>query len=605
MTTYTWTPGINGDWLTATNWQPATVPGVADTAIFQPASGSGSYSIGVGVDDVVGVSQIQFSSAPGQNAVLSIAGSATVGTLDYAAFEVPAQVNVAAGGSLEITSAITDDTATPETLSVAGAGDGGSLILGSTSINNAAVTFDFVNAGSGGNNGSIVFNSGYAPGITVTQTINNFAVGDALRFANANFTGDTATYDPGTTTLTVSNSSSTLVRMVNVTAPAGESFNLAGGSIIAAVCYASGTRLLTPTGERRVEALRPGDEVVTLVGDEQIVQPIKWIGRRRLDLARCARPDAVAPIRIRRGAFADDIPRRDLRVSPDHAILVDGRLVCARQLVNFMSIQQERHTASVEYFHVELAAHAILLAEGLPAESYLNTGNSGFFANADLPLILHPGLTDRFDHSTREMGSAAPFVHDEETIRPIWQRLADRARARGQTMPRRDRTGDPDLYSSGRWAADRPVASKKRSCRVCDTARNYPGAPCITRQLADRGQAVAGGSPQPWRVHETDCVACRAGRARDTARPSRSCARLVGGGARRADDATVDGRRGCSAAAEGQWPVHARGSGRCRRAGVPNLRRRNRPSGMITGAEGWRLGKARTDDARACYGSST
>ena len=87
---------------------------------------------------------------------------------------------------------------------------------------------------------------------------------------------------------------------------------------------------------------------------------------------------------------------------------------------------------SVEYFHVELDTHAILLAEGLPAESYLNTGNHGFFTNSGAPLVLHPDLTDETDFPTREAGSCAPFVWDEATVRPVWQRLAERAAALGQ-----------------------------------------------------------------------------------------------------------------------------------------------------------------------------
>jgi hypothetical protein len=229
MTTYNWTPGNNGDWLTGTNWDPATVPGVADKAAFQPSSGSGSYTVTVGADDVVGVKAIDLSSAPGQNPTLSVAGSATVGTLSYAAFGAAASVNVDAGGSLAITSKIANDTARPETLSVAGTGVGGTLVLGSTSVNNSTVVFNFVNNDSGPNSGHIVYGSGYTPGMTVAQTIRNFGVGDTLQFANATFSGGTATYDPGTTTLTVTKGTNTLLRMTHVTAPAGQSFNVAGG----------------------------------------------------------------------------------------------------------------------------------------------------------------------------------------------------------------------------------------------------------------------------------------------------------------------------------------------------------------------------------------
>jgi hypothetical protein len=165
----------------------------------------------------------------------------------------------------------------------------------------------------------------------------------------------------------------------------------------------------------------------------------------------------VAPIRIRRGAFADNMPHRDLLLSPDHAVFVDGRLICARQLVNGSTIRQQNGGASVEYFHVELDAHAILVAEGLPAESYLNTGNRGFFANSGKPLVLHPDLTDETDYPTRAASSCAPFVSDEASVLPVWQRLAARAAALGQPAPELETTGDPELRIVAKGRTVRPL----------------------------------------------------------------------------------------------------------------------------------------------------
>ena len=159
----------------------------------------------------------------------------------------------------------------------------------------------------------------------------------------------------------------------------------------------------------------------------------------------------MAPIRIERDAFADNVPHRDLLLSPDHAVFVDGMLICVRQLVNGSTIRQERGWTAVDYYHVELDQHAILLAEGLPAESYLDTGNRGFFANSGAPLVLHPDLTDETDYPTREAGSCAPFVWDEASVRPVWQRLADRAAAIGRPVTQRATTTDADL----RLLADR------------------------------------------------------------------------------------------------------------------------------------------------------
>jgi Hint domain len=214
---------------------------------------------------------------------------------------------------------------------------------------------------------------------------------------------------------------------------------------LSSVCYARGTLIKTPVAERPVETLCPGMQVIALADGDEVTRIVKWVGHRRIDLTRHPRPDTVAPIRIERGAFADNMPHTDLLLSPDHAVFVDGMLICIRQLVNGSTIRTERGWTAVDYYHVELDEHAILLAEGLPAESYLDTGNRGFFANSGASMMLHPDLTDVSDYPTREAASCAPFVWDEARVRPVWQRLADGAAAIGRPVPRRVTTTDADL----------------------------------------------------------------------------------------------------------------------------------------------------------------
>jgi hypothetical protein len=227
-----------------------------------------------------------------------------------------------------------------------------------------------------------------------------------------------------------------------------------------AICYAAGTRILTTIGEKLIESLTEGDIVFTMSGEELTAQPVKWVGRRRIDLMAHPRPRTVAPVRIRRHAFADNVPHRDLLVSPDHGIFIDGKMICARQLINGTTIWQERGWTSVEYFHVELDAHAMLFAEGLPAESYLNTGTRGFFANSDDPLLLHPDLTDETDCPTREAGSCVPFVWDEDSVRPVWRSLAERAEALGQPVPEPETTADPELRVVGNGQLVAPTSAE-------------------------------------------------------------------------------------------------------------------------------------------------
>lgn len=447
MSTVTWSAGTSGDWLTGSDWSSGAVPSVSDTAVFgQPAGTSTSpYTVTVGPSSFADVAAIDISAASATEAfpVLTVSGQLQVGTLNYETSVEQTPIDVLSGGLLTIQSAITDASGIAETITVAGTGTGSELALLSTSVFNSNVSIAFSNNASSINAGILQFASGFTPGMNIAQAISGFAWGDTIDVGNVNLTGDTASYSG--TTLTIKNGSTTVLTFSDLSTTGAVTFSLSGG-VITAVCYAAGTRILTPSGERRVENLRAGDLVVIVSGEQRISQPAKWIGRRRIDLTEHPRPETVAPIRIQRDAFAENMPHRDLRVSPDHAILVSGKLVCARQLVNGMTIWQEQGSRSVEYFHVELDAHAILLAEGLPAESYLNTGNDGFFSNADAPTTLHPNLTSETAYPLREAASVAPFVWDEATVRPIWQSLADRARTLGHALPDLDLTTDPELH---------------------------------------------------------------------------------------------------------------------------------------------------------------
>ena len=150
--------------------------------------------------------------------------------------------------------------------------------------------------------------------------------------------------------------------------------------VIAIACFAEGTHILTATGEVRVEALRVGDRVATASGGR--LARIKWLGHRHVDCRRHPDPHLVSPIRVRADAFAPGAPHADLLLSPDHAVLVGGGLIPVRHLVNGSSISQQARDR-ITYWHVELAGHDILLAEGLAAESYLDTGNRDAFRMAE------------------------------------------------------------------------------------------------------------------------------------------------------------------------------------------------------------------------------
>ncbi len=151
----------------------------------------------------------------------------------------------------------------------------------------------------------------------------------------------------------------------------------------AVACYLRGTLLATPDGEVQVDALRPGDLVLTASGEPR---PVRWIGTRAYDERFVRDNPAVMPIRFAPGSLSAvlgaDLPRRPLLVSPEHAMALDGNLVPAKLLLNGTTIVPATGLSTVEYFHVELDSHDILLAEGAPSESFVDCDSRAMFQNA-------------------------------------------------------------------------------------------------------------------------------------------------------------------------------------------------------------------------------
>ena len=144
------------------------------------------------------------------------------------------------------------------------------------------------------------------------------------------------------------------------------------------VCFLAGTMIATPDGERPVETLEIGDIILTADGSTRAV---RWIGRQSV-VSVFANPLRSYPIRITAGALGEGLPKRDLFLSPDHALLVDDVLVQAGALVNNTSITRvmqpgERFT----YFHIETEDHALILAEGAAAETFVDNVSRRTFDN--------------------------------------------------------------------------------------------------------------------------------------------------------------------------------------------------------------------------------
>jgi hypothetical protein len=202
-------------------------------------------------------------------------------------------------------------------------------------------------------------------------------------------------------------------------------------------CFAAGTGIATTRGLVPVEAIHRGDRVCTVLDDD--TAEVIWVGHRKVDCARHPDPSKVWPVRVSAHAFGRGMPATDLVLSPDHAIYVDRVLIPIRLLVNDQTVRQDL-TDRVAYYTIELTQHDVLLANGMPAEAHLNTGEREKFSNGGGVIALHP------DFSSRPWGirGCAPLVQTGPILTAVRKRLA-------ADVVRRKRSLQDALAPETRW----------------------------------------------------------------------------------------------------------------------------------------------------------
>ena len=183
-------------------------------------------------------------------------------------------------------------------------------------------------------------------------------------------------------------------------------------------CYCRGTLIATRRGQKPVEMLKIGDRVMTMSG---VARSIRWIGRRSYGGRFIIGRADILPVCIKAGALADGVPRRDLWISPNHAMYLDGLLIEAKDLVNGESIVQAAHAEQVDYFHIELATHDVIIAEGALSETFVDDDNRGLFHNAQEHRTLYP------DSARAAPQYCAPRPAQGYAVEQVCRRIAQRA----------------------------------------------------------------------------------------------------------------------------------------------------------------------------------
>lgn len=142
-------------------------------------------------------------------------------------------------------------------------------------------------------------------------------------------------------------------------------------------CFTPGTRIATPRGEVAVENLTVGDRVITR---DNGLQAIRWIGSRDMSAEDLSAAEHLSPIRIAQGALGNDLPERDMMVSPNHRMLVASDktalyfeenevLVAAKHLTGLPGISAV-HDIATTYIHLMFEQHEVILSDGTWSESF-------------------------------------------------------------------------------------------------------------------------------------------------------------------------------------------------------------------------------------------
>ena len=267
------------------------------------------------------------------------------------------------------------------------------------------------NAAFSGSGGTLTIPSGKLAFMDSPPVISGFKTGDFINFgAYAN--GEKAVYAANgadTGTLTLEDATGKPVGSLTLIGHYTQAdFGITDNNGLAEIvgCFLRGTRIMTTKGEIAVEDLAAGDKVVTAAGATKDVRSVQL---RRFSRAAEIASANVRPVRIAAGALAENIPSRDLFVSPDHSMFLAGVLVPAQLLVNGETVTQPVRQSSIDYFHVDVEPHDVILAEGAAAETYLDIGAS-HFAPPGVVVLYQPNEPKNWEDACAPLVLAGPIL---------------------------------------------------------------------------------------------------------------------------------------------------------------------------------------------------
>lgn len=441
--------GMTSNWGSISNGGTFTNTG---TFSIDDSAGTSGSTTNLNFYGIKNTGTVSFNVPGASTSVTTVSGNGfeNDGTWSYTSTNSLGNIQIIGGTNQYINNGIlnlTDANLTVSNKLVSSSSNAGTINLnsgGSLKLNNGASSQDINMSGSGNSLDFVTF----ANAASFTGEIRGFTKGDQI---NVGSNIKNSSYDSNTGILSLTTAAGNLTLDVG-TGYTQDDFKInTNGKDQSAVgwleaCFLSGCMIRTPEGTVAVENIHIGDQIITFdwKNNTDVIRPVVWVGKAHTTV----RPELVEdeagwPVRILKDAIADGVPYKDMLITAEHCLFFKDRFVPVRMLINGVSIFYDKSIASYDYYHVETDQHAIITADGVLTESYLDTGNRSSFRQEGKIAILR-GAVKNWDND-----AGAPLSVERSFVEPLFRALKWRENSVvASLLPSEtiETTIDPDLH---------------------------------------------------------------------------------------------------------------------------------------------------------------
>ncbi|QEH95882.1 Hint domain-containing protein [Gluconobacter thailandicus] len=372
-------------------------------------------------------------SSGGGLGVAGVASNTTVlngGVVDVGSGGLATGTTVSSGGTVYAVSGGTIGTTTVSSGATLSAAAGATLSGTVTTTNGAKIIIPTTAGGTvnlqGDSNVGLTITGSGSPTTVISGFSANTTAGtsDGITLESVKTADVVAVSYPDTdhVTFTLKDGSAVSLNIIGVKNVGYTLSSDSSGDLVYEVCFLADTLVAGPNGDTAVQDLVQGDIITSYRDGVTSSSRVSWAGKAHCVIRpEKADDEAGYPVRIVKDAIALGVPFKDLLVTSEHCLFLDGKFIPARMLVNGRSIFFDKSFTSYDYFHIETEDHSVIVANGALTESYLDTGNRRAFRQEGNVFVFGQQA------KSWETDAAAPLAVSRELVEPAYRLIEQRA----------------------------------------------------------------------------------------------------------------------------------------------------------------------------------